>query len=105
MADLQFHDAPLAKIRGIAVALEKLAPLFRWEVILKTDPRVTENIDPPCNIIWGVFGPFQVELHADGGWALTGEFERTSIDMMQSPTNIAKALIREIQRRSPEPGT
>ena len=98
-------DAPLATIRRIAVALEKLAPLFRWEVILKTDPRVTERFDPPCNIIWGVFGPFQVELHADGGWALMGEYERTSLNMVRPPRDIAQTLIEEIQKKSPEPGT
>jgi len=72
-------------------------PSFRWTFYDLRDPEITCLLDPPCHIIRGRFGPFTLDLHADGEWTANRKFGKGQIDMTMPPSKIAVAFLALIR--------
>ena len=98
--------ASLAKMRAICGHLEELCPSFTWRAYSVAEVEHGEWLDPPCPLIRGTFGPFEVSLDADGGLdAICNSGARGSyyhphinpVDMTAAPVVVAASVMGRIR--------
>ena len=91
-----------SKLKSIVENLQEMLPQFAWTFYHLTDPAIAGLLDPPCHIIRGTFGPFTLDLHADGEWTANGEFGPGQLDMNLYGVIVARQFLDAVSKMPKE---
>lgn len=89
------YRASSAKLAAIGKHLAPRCGFFKWKVLSAKVVGDEGLYDPPCAVLRGTWGPFTIDLAADGTlWVDGGPF--TELDMQQTSFQVGFALCRAV---------